>query len=51
MAILDGIEVFAWYKPKYVSRVYRTERMDHPGGRMTGSGSPSKGKKAIRIPY
>jgi len=34
VAILDGIEVFAWDKPKYVARVYRTERMDHPGGRM-----------------
>src|SRR5690606_14460802 len=35
IAILDDLEVFAWDKPKYVSRVYGTERMDHPGGRMT----------------
>jgi sulfate adenylyltransferase len=35
VAILDDIEPFAWDKPKYVSRVYGTERMDHPGGRMT----------------
>ena len=37
IAILDEVEVFAWDKPKYGSRVYGTERMDHPGGRMTTS--------------
>ena len=34
IAILDDVEVFAWDKPRYVERVYRTPRMDHPGGRM-----------------
>ena len=34
IAILDDIEVFAWDKPRTVLRVYRTPRMDHPGGRM-----------------
>lgn len=34
IAILDDLEVFAWDKPKYVARVYGTERTDHPGGRM-----------------
>ena len=34
VAILDDVEVFAWDKPKYVARVYGTERTDHPGGRM-----------------
>lgn len=35
VAVLDEIEVFAWDKARYVSRVYGTERTDHPGGRMT----------------
>ena len=34
MAILDGLERFAWDKPKYVKCVYGTDRFDHPGGRM-----------------
>ena len=34
VAILDDLEVFAWDKARYVERVYRTTRMDHPGGRM-----------------
>lgn len=34
IAILDELELFAWDKGKYVSRVYGTERTDHPGGRM-----------------
>ncbi len=37
VAILDDVELFAWDKPKYVAKVYGTERMDHPGGRMTSS--------------
>lgn len=32
VGILDGIEVFAWDKPKYVRAVYGTDRFDHPGG-------------------
>jgi sulfate adenylyltransferase len=34
VAILDDVEVFAWDKARTVERVYRTPRMDHPGGRM-----------------
>jgi sulfate adenylyltransferase len=34
VGILDELEVFEWDKPKYASRVYRTERLDHPGGRL-----------------
>jgi sulfate adenylyltransferase len=28
-------DVFTWDKPKYIKCVYGTERIDHPGGRMT----------------
>jgi sulfate adenylyltransferase len=35
VAILDDIELFPWDKHKYVRQVYGTDRMDHPGGRMT----------------
>jgi sulfate adenylyltransferase len=28
-------DVFAWDKAKYIKSVYGTERVDHPGGRMT----------------
>jgi sulfate adenylyltransferase len=41
IGILDGVEVFEWDKPKYVLRVYRTERLDHPGGRLI-SGDPRR---------
>ncbi len=34
VAILDDVEVFAWDKGLSVERIYRTPRMDHPGGRM-----------------
>jgi sulfate adenylyltransferase len=34
VAILDDLEVFPWDKARYVERVYRTPRFDHPGGRM-----------------
>jgi sulfate adenylyltransferase len=33
VAVLDDLEVFEWDKPRYLARVYRTERHDHPGGR------------------
>jgi sulfate adenylyltransferase len=33
VAIVDDLEIFDWDKAKYVQRVYRTERFDHPGGR------------------
>jgi sulfate adenylyltransferase len=35
VGILDELEVFEWDKPKYVRQVYGTDRVDHPGGRMT----------------
>jgi sulfate adenylyltransferase len=34
VAILDDVQIFDWDKRKYVERVYRTDRFDHPGGRM-----------------
>jgi len=37
VGILDDASVFAWDKQKYVSRVYGTERFDHPGGRSVES--------------
>jgi sulfate adenylyltransferase len=37
IAVLEGVEVFAWDKDKYVQSVYGTERFDHPGGRMVES--------------
>jgi sulfate adenylyltransferase len=41
IGILDGIETFEWDKPRYALRVYRTERLDHPGGRLI-SGDPRR---------
>ena len=35
VGLLDGASVFDWDKPRYVAGVYGTERLDHPGGRMT----------------
>ena len=37
VGIVDGAELYAWDKPRYVERVYRTQRFDHPGGRMVES--------------
>jgi sulfate adenylyltransferase len=34
VARVDDLEVYEWDKARYVERVYRTERFDHPGGRM-----------------
>ena len=34
VAIVDDVEVYDWDKAHYVSSVYGTERLDHPGGRM-----------------
>jgi sulfate adenylyltransferase len=34
VAIVDDLEVFDWDKAAYLSAVYGTERVDHPGGRM-----------------
>jgi len=41
VGILDELEVFDWDKPRYALRVYRTERLDHPGGRLI-SGDPRR---------
>src|SRR5262249_18480089 len=37
VGVLDGVETYAWDKARYVERVYRTARFDHPGGRMVES--------------
>jgi sulfate adenylyltransferase len=37
VGIVDELELFAFDKARYVERVYRTERFDHPGGRMVES--------------
>jgi len=42
VAIVDGVEIFDWDKPRYVKSVYGTERMDHPGGRMVQSDPRTK---------
>jgi sulfate adenylyltransferase len=34
VGIVDAPDVFAWDKPQYVERVYRTKRTDHPGARI-----------------
>jgi sulfate adenylyltransferase len=34
VAIVDELEVFDWDKAAYLSAVYGTERVDHPGGRI-----------------
>ena len=33
VGIVEDVDVFEWDKPKYLKSVYRTERVDHPGGR------------------
>jgi len=42
VAIVDEAEVFDYDKAKYVQGVYATDRMDHPGGRMTESDARTK---------
>jgi sulfate adenylyltransferase len=32
VGILEDVDVFEWDKARYVERVYRTDRFDHPGG-------------------
>ncbi len=39
---LDVSDVFPWDKKKYLSRVYLTERTDHPGGDMVLKGDADK---------
>jgi sulfate adenylyltransferase len=42
VAILEDIEVYDWDKPRYLSAVYGTDRVDHPGGRMVESDARSQ---------
>jgi len=42
VGILDEVELFDWEKPKYVRKVYGTERFDHPGGRTVEGDERSK---------
>jgi sulfate adenylyltransferase len=37
VGIVDGVETYAWDRPRYVERVYGTSRLDHPGGRIVES--------------
>ncbi len=42
VAIVEQAEIFDYDKAKYVKSVYGTDRMDHPGGRMTEGDSRTK---------
>jgi sulfate adenylyltransferase len=42
VAIIDDLEVFDWDKAAYLKSVYRTERVDHPGGRIVDDDQRSK---------
>jgi sulfate adenylyltransferase len=42
VAIVDELEVYGWDKERYVREVYRTERLDHPGGRMVQNDARTK---------
>ncbi len=37
VGIVDDLETFAWDKARYIEKVYRTDRFDHPGGRAVES--------------
>jgi sulfate adenylyltransferase len=37
VGIVDELEVFDWDKTRYIEKVYRTDRFDHPGGRVVES--------------
>ncbi len=39
VGIVDDLEVFDWDKLRYLEKVYRTDRFDHPGGRAIESDS------------
>ena len=45
VGIVDELEVFEWDKPKYATRVYRTERLDHPGGRLISGDSAATARR------
>ena len=42
VAIIDDLEVFDWDKAAYLSGVYGTERVDHPGGRIVDNDDRTK---------
>ena len=42
VAVLGGTTVYDWDKARYVTQVYRTERMDHPGGDIVTSDERTK---------
>ena len=42
VAIIDDLEVFDWDKAAYLSAVYGTERVDHPGGRIVDNDDRTK---------
>ncbi|MFP8879589.1 MAG: sulfate adenylyltransferase [Myxococcota bacterium] len=42
VAIVDDLELFDWDKDRYVQKVYRTDRYDHPGGRAIDSDARSQ---------
>jgi sulfate adenylyltransferase len=42
VGIVDELEVYGWDKERYVREVYRTERFDHPGGRMVQNDARTK---------
>ena len=37
VGIVDDLEIFDWDKTRYIEKVYRTDRFDHPGGRAVES--------------
>ena len=45
VGIVDELEVFDWDKPRYATRVYRTERLDHPGGRLISGDSAAAARR------
>jgi sulfate adenylyltransferase len=42
VAIVNDASVYDWDKQRYIEKVYRTERFDHPGGRMVENDSRTK---------
>jgi len=37
VGVVDDLEIFEWDKVRYMKKVYRTDRFDHPGGRAVES--------------
>ncbi len=42
VAIVSDAAVYEWDKQRYIEKVYRTDRFDHPGGRMVENDSRTK---------